>query len=172
MRRCSAAQLPEKERRGARSVPKKQKTDEERSKQTEKATEERVIFETEEEFRTLAKGYFDECDEQHRLYGEAGLCLYLTKHNRKGRTVRLAQLQRWYDGERAPYLQDAVQEAYLRIQDQIESDPAYMEKGMTTRAIFLSKQKRLGGYQDKVESKNETTVHIVHSDSVDAEDFK
>ena len=49
---------------------------------------------------------------------------------------------------------------------------AYMEKGMTTRAIFLSKQKRLGGYQDKVESKNETTVHIVHSDSVDAEDFK
>ena len=86
--------------------------------------------------------------------------------------MRLAQLQRWYDGERAPYLQDAVQEAYLRIQDQIESDPAYMEKGMTTRAIFLSKQKRLGGYQDKIEAKNETTVHIVHSDSVDAEDFK
>lgn len=153
-------------------MQKKQKTAEERKKQTEKASKEIATFETAEEFTELANAYFDECDKANRLYGEAGLCLYLTNHNRKGRTVKLETLHTWYDGDKAAYLQDAVQAAYLRIQEQIESDPAYMEKGMTTRAIFLSKQKRLGGYQDKVESKNETTVHIVHSDSVDAEDFK
>ena len=164
--------MRKRNRKGERSLQKKQKTAEERKKQTEKASKEIATFETAEEFTELANAYFDECDKANRLYGEAGLCLYLTKHNRKGRTVKLEALHTWYDGDKAAYLQDAVQAAYLRIQEQIESDPAYMEKGMTTRAIFLSKQKRLGGYQDKVESKTETTVHIVHSDSVDAEDFK
>ena len=43
---------------------------------------------------------------------------------------------------------------------------------MVTRGIFLQKQTRLGGYQDKIEQKNDTTVRIVHGDSVDDGDFK
>ena len=62
--------------------------------------------------------------------------------------------------------------AYLRIQDQVETDERYREKGMVTRGIFLQKQTRLGGYQDKIEQKNDTTVRIVHGDSVDDSDFK
>ena len=66
--------------------------------------------------------YFQACDASGRLYGEAGLALHLG--------VTLNTLHRWYDGERCPDLQEAVQMAYLRIQEQVESDPAYAEKGM------------------------------------------
>lgn len=130
-------------------------------------------FETPEEFTACADAYFDECDKNGELYGEAGLCLYLSKHNKKGKPVTLGSLRRWYDGERNEALQPAVQLAYLRIQAQIESDARYREKGgMATRAIFLQKQPRLGGYQDRVEQKNDTTVRIVHGTSVDMSDFE
>ncbi len=132
-----------------------------------------AVFETAEEFTEAANKYFDECDERGDLYGEAGLCLGLTKYNKKGRSVSLSTMQDWWDGRKAPYLQEAVQQAYLRIQAQIETDPRYQEKGgMATRSIFLQKQKRLGGYQDKLEEKRDTTIRIVHGDSMDASDFK
>lgn len=137
-----------------------------------KASREAVaVFPTPEEFQAVADAYFDDCDERGILYGEAGLALYLSKHNVKGRTVTLRLLRLWYDGTCCPVLQDAVQTAYLRIQDQIETDDRYREKGMVTRGIFLQKQTRLGGYQDKIEQKNDTTVRIVHGDSVDESDF-
>lgn len=130
------------------------------------------IFPHVEDFQKVADAYFDECDERGVLYGEAGLALYLSEHNKKGRTVTLTTLRAWYDGEHCAYLQDAVQMAYLRIQNQVETDERYREKGMVTRGIFLQKQTRLGGYQDKIEQKNDTTVRIVHGDSVDDSDFK
>ena len=138
-----------------------------------KAAHEAVsIFPHVEDFQKVADDYFDECDERGVLYGEAGLALYLSEHNKKGRTVTLTVLRSWYDGDRCAYLQDAVQMAYLRIQNQVETDERYREKGMVTRGIFLQKQTRLGGYQDKIEQKNDTTVRIVHGDSVDDSDFK
>lgn len=121
-------------------------------------------YATAEDFRAKCEEYFAACDEKGLLYGEAGLALHLD--------VTLAALRSWYEGERCPDLQDAVQKAYLRIQAQIESDPRYQEKGMVTRSIFLQKQKRLGEYQDKVENKSDTTFRFVFGSSMDESDFK
>lgn len=129
-------------------------------------------FETAEEFDAAAEAYFDYCDANGMLYGEAGLCLALSKGNRKGRTVTLQALRDWYDGKHCDYLRDAVQRAYLRIQAQIETDPTYREKGMVPRSIFLQKQTRLGGYQDKVETKSDATVKVIFGSGVDESDFK
>lgn len=71
--------------------------------------------------------YFAQCDEEGKLYGEAGLALHLG--------VMLATLRKWYDGTDCPDLQEPVQMAYLRIQSQTESDPAYMMKGMVSRPL-------------------------------------
>lgn len=139
----------------------------------EAAREAHAIFPTAEAFEAAANKYFDECDATETLYGEAGLCLALSRYNEKGRVVTLASLRGWYDGETCKWLQEPVQMAYLRIQQQIESDPRYREKGgMATRAIFMQKQARFGGYQDKQEVKNDSTVKIIHGDSVDESDFK
>ena len=140
---------------------------------TEAAREAHAVFATAEEFTEAATRYFDECDAQNLLYGEAGLCLALSKYNHNGRPVAMKTLRKWYDGEACEYLQDAVQQAYLRIQAQIESDPRYREKGgMSSRAIFLQKQKRFGGYRDKDEVKLDTTVRVIHGDNMDASDFE
>lgn len=137
------------------------------------AAEANAVFPTAEAFTAAANKYFDECDDKGTIYGEAGLCLGLSRYNEKGRNVTLSTLRNWYDGESCPHLQEAVQMAYLRIQEQIENDPRYQEKGgMATRGIFLQKQPRLGGYQDKQEVKNDATVRIIHGSSVDESDFK
>lgn len=117
------------------------------------------------EFQAAADAYFDSCDAAGKLYGEAGLALALG--------VTLRTLHRWYDGELNQKLQEPVQFAYLRIQDQIETHPAYMEKGgMSSRAIFLQKQPRFGGYQDRIEAKQDMTVNIRHGKDMDDSDFK
>lgn len=117
------------------------------------------------EFQTVADAYFDTCDAAGKLYGEAGLCLALG--------VSLTTLRRWYDGKTCPELQEAVQRAYLRIQDQIETHPVYMEKGgMTSRAIFMLKQPRFAGYTDKVEARQDMTVNIKHGKDMSDSDFK
>lgn len=126
-------------------------------------------FATVEEFESAAKAYFDDCDAAGKLYGEAGLALHLG--------VTLKSLRAWYDGERGdkacPGLQEAVQMAYLRIQDQIETHEAYREKGgMASRAIFLQKQVRFGGYQDRIEARQDMTVNIKHGKDMDSSDFK
>lgn len=108
--------------------------------------------------------YFAACDTTGRLYGEAGLALHLD--------VTLNALHDWYDGRRCPDLQDTIQKAYLRIQAQAESSPAYMEKGMVTKSIFLLKQQRFGGYQDKIEAKQDISVNVKMGENVDESDFK
>lgn len=121
-------------------------------------------YATAEELSTKCEEYFRKCDKKGKLYGEAGLALYLD--------VTLTTLRNWYDGNTCPELQDTVQKAYLRIQEQTESDPAYMEKGMVTKAIFLMKQSRLGGYQDKIESKQDIAVKVKMGENVEESDFK
>lgn len=131
-----------------------------------------AIFPTASEFRKVADRYFDECDDNGLLYGEMGLCLALSNGNAKGRTVSLNMLRMWHDGKCAEWLQDEVQRAYMRISAQVESDPRYQEKAMVSRGIFLQKQARFGGYQDKVEQKQDTTVRILFGEGTDASDFK
>lgn len=130
-------------------------------------------FATAEAFTKAANTYFAQCDAEERLYGEAGLCLALSKHSAGGQIVTLGTLRSWYDGEACEYLQDAVQAAYLRIQDQAESDPRYFEKSaLSSKAMLLLKQRRLGGYRDKGEQKTDATVTIVHGASMDETDFE
>lgn len=131
-----------------------------------------AIFFTAREFEEAANAYFDDCDAKGKLYGEAGLCLALSRANKDRRTVRLETLRTWYDGKICTHLQDAVQKAYLRIQEQIDTDPTYREKGMVPRSIFLQKQSRLGGYQDKVETKSDATVKVVFGNGVEMSDFQ
>ena len=122
-------------------------------------------FKDEAELRKACDKYFADCDRERILYGGAGLALALG--------VKLSTLRAWYDGTKCPDLSDEVQRAYLRIQDQIETNTAYMEKGgMTTKAIFLLKQRRFGGYQDRIEAKNDITVNVKMGDGVDESDFK
>lgn len=121
-------------------------------------------FATAAELRAKCEEYFAKCDKAGKLYGEAGLALHLG--------VVLATLRKWYDGTDCPDLQDTVQMAYLRIQSQTESDPAYMEKGMVTKAIFLMKQPRLGGYQDKIEAKADIAVNVQMGANTDKSDFE
>lgn len=136
------------------------------------AAKESAVFETAEDFTRTANGYFDDCDEAGMLYSEAGLCLWLGAHNPKGRSVTLGTLRKWYDGETCKYLQGAVQLAYLRIQEQIETDPRYQDKGgMATKAIFLLKQTRFGGFTDKPEQQSSTTVNISFGKTMDSSDF-
>lgn len=147
--------------------------DRDTSAATDAAAKEHAVFDTAEEFTRAANAYFEEADREGRLYGEAGLCMGLSRFNKKGRNVTLKTLQRWYDGDSCPYLQEAVQMAYLRIQEQIETDERYAEKGgMATRAIFLQKQKRFGGYQDKQETKSDVSLKISFGKNMDRSDFE
>lgn len=97
-------------------------------------------YESPEELEAAVEQYFSDCDQRGELYGEAGLMLALN--------VAPETLRNWYDGTERPEFQPVVQRAYLRIQHQIESGQAYQERGMMTRAAFLLKQRRLGGYQE------------------------
>ena len=47
-----------------------------------------------------------------------------------------------------------------------------MQKGMVTKAIFMMKQPRFGGYQDKIEAKTDIAVNVKMGSNVDASDFK
>lgn len=107
--------------------------------------------------------YFRLCDQAGALYGEAGLALHLG--------VRLETMRDWYDGKSCLNLQEEIQRAYLRIQSQLESDPAYIGKGMAAKAIFLMKQPRLGGYQEKKETRQDMTVHVKMGGSMEESDF-
>ena len=121
-------------------------------------------YATAEALQDRCEDYFAKCDANRILYGEAGLALHLG--------VKLDTLRKWYDGKDCSDYQDIVQMAYLRIQSQFESEPAYMEKGMVTKAIFMMKQPRFGGYQDKIEAKTDIAVNVKMGSNVDASDFK
>lgn len=132
------------------------------------------VFATGEEFLGAAEDYFTHCDTQEDLYGEAGLCLWLSSHNPSGAIVTQQVLRSWYDGETCPHLQDAVRLAYLRIQHQVETDPRYQGKGgMTSKALLLLKQSRLGGYADRQqEQKGDAQVNVVFGENMEQSDFE
>lgn len=139
-------------------------------------------------FLEKSENYFDVQDRLEQAYSEAGLA--------NAMRWTLGRLQRYYDynggceDEEVEAQVDAfeagneeiddprcvfsyyVRLAYQRIQEQIDTSPIYREKGMVTRGIFLNKQKRLGGYQDKQETRQDISVNVTFGDGVDASDFK
>lgn len=124
----------------------------------------RLKYKDAEALRKACEAYFAKCDKEHRLYGEAGLCLHLD--------VTRQTLWNWRNGKKRPEFQETIQMADLRIQSQLESDPTYMEKGMVTKSIFMLKQPQFGGYQDKVEAKQDISVKVKMGNGVDESDFK
>lgn len=120
-------------------------------------------YDSPEEVRQKIDEYFADCDRRHALYGEAGLALWLN--------VSLDTLWSWCDGRYSADLQSEAQRAYLIIQNQVETDPAYQDKAMTSRAIFLMKQMRYGGKVDKVEAKNDISVKVKMGKAMDNNDF-
>lgn len=121
-------------------------------------------YATAADLRAKCDEYFALCDEKGLLYGEAGLALHLD--------VAIETLRAWYDGKKCEDLQHTVQRAYLQIQSQMESGWQYQEKGMVTKSIFLMKQPRFGGYQDKIEAKQDISVNVKMGDGMDESDFK
>ena len=121
-------------------------------------------FRTAAELRKAMDGYFAKCDEEGTLYSEGGLARHLN--------VALLTLRSWYDGTRVPEYQHDVEMAYLRIQEQIETDPRYQEKSMVSRSIFLNKQRWFGGYQDKIEAKQDISGNVKMGAGMDESDFK
>lgn len=107
--------------------------------------------------------YFNACDENERLYSEAGLALYME--------TPLDVLGDWWDGKAGPEMQQELKMAYLRIQEQIDTAPEYREKGMVSRSNFLNKQKRFGGYQEKSEVKQDISIDIKFGKGMEGSDF-
>lgn len=121
-------------------------------------------FSSVEELEKRIEAYFDGCDAEKKLYGPAGLAL--------GLGLELEDLMRLREGREGTELMRPVKRAFLRIQDQVETDPRYREKGgMATRAIFALKQPWLGGYQDKIEAKQDLTVNVKMGGGMDESDF-
>lgn len=121
-------------------------------------------FSSVEEMEERIEDYFGGCDAAGKLYGPAGLALALD--------LELEDLMNLREGREGTELMRPVKRAFLRIQDQVETDPRYREKGgMATRAIFALKQPWLGAYQDKIEAKQDLTVNVKMGNGMDESDF-
>lgn len=124
----------------------------------------RFGFSSVAELEKRIDAYFSDCDIAGKLYGPAGLALALD--------LELEDLMSLREGREGTELMRPVKRAFLRIQDQVETDPRYREKGgMATRAIFALKQPWLGAYQDKIEAKQDLTVNVKMGSGMDESDF-
>ena len=61
--------------------------------------------------------------------------------------------------------------AYTRIAEQIASDPRYSDRQMVSYRIFLLKQEKFGGYQDKIEAKSDLNVNVKMGKNMEESDF-
>ena len=120
-------------------------------------------FETADEFQKAVDAYFNECDSDGKLYSEVGMAVALG--------VTLSSLDQWWRGLKCPYLQEPVRMAYLRIAEQVATDPRYNDRQMVSYRIFLMKQEKLCGYQDKIESKSDLNVNVKMGQNMEESDF-
>ena len=110
-------------------------------------------FKTAEELQERLERYFSQCDEEGKLYTEAGT------------------LDDWWRGRRSEHLQETIWMAYTRIAEQIASDPRYSDRQMVSYRIFLLKQEKFGGYQDKIEAKSDLNVNVKMGKNMEESDF-
>ena len=87
-------------------------------------------------------------------------------HYSSGETVTL---DNWYNGRRCEYLQETIQMAYMRM-SAAAVQMAYRNP-KAPMPIFALKQKRYGGYQDKVEANAEVKVSVQMGKNMEASDF-
>lgn len=123
----------------------------------------RAVYETAEELQKVVDKYFAQCEESGEVPSEAGLAL--------AAKVGVPALQSWYDGRKCPYLQETAQDAYSRMTSIYMQLLLTGNKNMTPFVIFMLKQQRFAGYQDKVESKQDIAVNVKMGEGVEASDF-
>jgi hypothetical protein len=68
-------------------------------------------------------------------------------------------------------LQETVEEAYARMTSVYMQLLLTGNKNMTPFVIFMLKQPRFAGYQDKVEAKQDISVDVKMGKNVEASDF-
>lgn len=118
-------------------------------------------FETAEALQEKIDAYFEHCEVAGEVPEEFGMGVFL------GVTVHT--LDNWYSGITCPYLQDTVQMAYMRM-SAAAVQMAYHNPKMPM-PLFALKQKRYGGYQDKVESNAKIEVNVKMGKNMEADDF-
>ncbi len=127
----------------------------------EKRTGAGAKYETAEELQEKLDAYFAECEERGDVPEEFSLGVYLG--------VSLMTLDNWYNGRRCEYLQETIQMAYMRM-SAAAVQMAYRNP-KAPMPIFALKQKRYGGYQDKVEANAEVKVSVQMGKNMEASDF-
>jgi hypothetical protein len=123
----------------------------------------KATYETAEELQKKIDKYFADGEKRGDVPSESGLALYLG--------VTLNTLRRWHDGERSVHLQETVEEAYARMTSVYMQLLLTGNKNMTPFVIFMLKQPRFAGYEDKVEAKQDISVDVKMGKNVEASDF-
>ena len=122
------------------------------------------VYKSVDELEEVIEGYFHDCDEKGILYSEAGLYLALD--------VDRSTVDKWMNGSTArEEFQYPMRKAYLRMEMQLHTHPVYQTKGMTSMAMFKMKQEKFGGYQDKIEAKQDIAVNVKMGAGMDESDF-
>ena len=121
-------------------------------------------YETAADLQTACEKYFAKIDASGEVPSESGLALHLG--------ISLGTLHSWYDGDRAPDLQDATRDAYNEMTVRYLQMLQGGNKNMTPFVIFMLKQRRCAGYQDKIEAKTDIAVNVKMGSGMDESDFK
>ena len=121
-------------------------------------------YETAEALEAACAKYFKRVDETGEVPSESGLALHLG--------VSIYTLQRWYDGETMVILQEATRNAYNEMTVRYLQMLSSGNKNMTPFVIFMLKQRRFAGYQDKIEAKTDIAVNVKMGSGMDESDFK
>lgn len=98
------------------------------------------------------------------VVSEQGLALFLG--------VSVSTLRGWFDGEKCTYLQETAQDAYSRMAAEYMNLLTTGNKAYVPFVIFMLKQKRFAGYQDKIEAKQDISVNVNMGKNMDKSDWE
>ena len=121
------------------------------------------IFKTAEELGDAIDRYFSQAQEKGEVLSEQSMALYLG--------ISVVTLQKWYDGVACVDLQETVQNAYSRMAAEYMNMLTTGNKAYIPFVIFMLKQKRFAGYQDKVEAKQDIDVRVRMGQGMEESDF-
>ena len=124
----------------------------------------KATYESAEQLQKKIDKYFADGEKRGDVPSESGLALHLG--------VAVKTLRRWHDGENNVHLQETVEEAYARMTNVYMQLLLTGNKNMTPFVIFMLKQKRFAGYQDKIEAKTDIAVNVKMGSGMDESDFK
>lgn len=145
--------------------PRKEKQEPKKEKSQEKQKPSNAPrFETAEELQAAVDAYFDKAEETGEIVSEQGLARHLG--------VTMTAMRQWYDGKRCEYLQETMQFAYDRMVETMMQLLRTCDKNMVPFVIFMLKQIRFGGYQDRIDSKPDLTVNVKMGSGMEESDFK